>query len=101
MGIQSVIVLILILIILFVVFDTIKRVKGKFNRGWKVLFLAISLFFVVGFIELLDELRYIEGEFLAELLEVISVVIVLASVVIINRKVREVTDHHKKKKYRK
>jgi len=101
MSIQFIVVsLILILAVLFVVFDTIKRIKRKFNRGWRVLFLAFSLFFILKFIELLDELNFLKRGLMEEILELIFIVVILASVVIINKRVREVTDHHKKKKSR-
>ena len=89
--------LILILVVLFLVFDTIKRIKGKFNRGWKILFFAFSMFFILEVIELLDKLRFIEGELVEEVLEAVFLGAIVISVIIINQKVREVTDHHKKK----
>lgn len=88
--------LILILVVLFLVFDTIKRIKGKFNRGWRVLFFAFSMFFILEVIELLDELRFLEGGLAEEVLETAFLGALIVSVIIINRKVREVTDYHKK-----
>ena len=90
--------LILILAVLFIVFDTIKRIKGKFNRGCRVLFLGFFLLFILNFIELLDKLNFLRGVWLGEILEVIFIVAILVSVVIINKKVREVSNHHKKRK---
>lgn len=91
-GVQAlnvVIILITTLIILFVVFDTIKRIKGQFHRGWKVLFIAMSMFFVLEFVELLDVLGYIETELLEEALEIIFVITIFLSVLIINKKIKE------------
>jgi len=90
------IVLILILIILLVVFDTLKRVKGQFNKGWKALFLAFSLYFILEFLEHVLKMPEIVREFL----EVAFLLIVLITVVIIDKKVRELPDGHKKKEYR-
>ena len=95
-----VVILIATLVILYVIFDTIKRVKGQFHRGWRVLFMAMAMFFVVEVIELLEALNYIEGGLFEEILEIIFVLIILFSVVIINKKVKEVHDGHKKLKYR-
>ena len=92
------IVLILILIILLVVFDTLKRVKGQFNKGWKALFLAFSLYFILEFME--HVLKVPKNEIVGEFLEVAFLLIVLITVVIIDKKVRELPDGHKKKEYR-
>ncbi len=94
-------VLIFTLAILFAVFDTIKRIKGRFNQGWKVLFFAFSVFFLLEFMALLNALNLIQSKLLIQGLGLIFVVVMLVSVIIINKKVREVADHHKKKKYRK
>lgn len=96
--------LILILVVLFIVFDTIKRIKGTFNRGWKALFFAFSLLFVLELAETLGILFSIDvelGEVLGEILQIIFYAAIIISVAVINRKVRELTDHHLKKKYRK
>lgn len=91
--------LILTLTILFVVFDTIKRTKGKFNRGWKVLFLAFSLFFIFNVIENLSELYNlgVKVKLMNNILEVLFVMVMLVTVVIVNKKVKEVSYHEKKK----
>jgi len=92
------IVIFVTLAILYVIFDIIHRVKGQFNKGWKVLFAAMLMFLLVELIELLDILNYLEGELFTEILEIIFVLIILFSVLIINNKVREVHDGKKKRK---
>ena len=92
------IVIFMTLVILYVIFDTIHRVKGQFNKGWKVLFVAMLMFFLVKLIELLEVLNYLEGELFSEILEIIFVLVILFSVLIINNKVKEVYDGRKKKK---
>lgn len=95
-GLVVVIILIITLVILSVVFDTIKRVKGQFNRGWKVLFLAMSMFFVVEFVELIGVLGYAEAELFEEILEIVFVAILFLSVLIISKKIKEIKDGKKK-----
>ena len=95
------IVVILILATLFVLFDTIKRIKGTFNRGWKVLFFAFSLFVVIQFVAILVHLGLLRGGLLLrEILKVVTFIAILVSVIIINKKVKEVHDGQKKIKYR-
>jgi len=89
-ALNVVIILFITLIILFVVFDTIKRIKGQFHRGWKVLFIAVSMFFVLEFVELLEVLGYIKTGLFEESLEIIFVIILFMSVLIINKKIKEI-----------
>lgn len=94
------IVILVTLAILYIIYDIIHRTKGTFNRGWKVLFVAILMFLGLEILELLDALGYVSGALFGEVLEIIFILIILFSVVIINSKVREVRDGHKKLKYR-
>lgn len=95
----------LILIVLFIVFDTIKRIKGTFNRGWKVLFFAFSLLFILELLEVLGKLFFFSedlGETVGELFQIVFYVALIISVAIINKKVKEVNhDNNKKKKSKK
>ena len=98
LALSITIVLFVTLAILYTIFDTISRVKGKFNKGWNVLFVAMLMLFLVELIELLDVLNYLEGYVFAEILETIFILVILFSVLIINNKVKEVHDGIKKKK---
>lgn len=98
LALSVTIVIFVTLAILYVIFDTIHRVKGQFNKGWKVLFAAMLMFFLTKFIELLDVLNYLGGKLFAEILKIIFVLVILFSVLIINNKVKEVYDGHKKRK---
>ena len=100
-ALNVVVILLITLIILFVVFDTIKRIKGQFHRGWRVLFIAMSMFFVIELIELLGVLGYIEAELFGEVLEIIFIIVLFLSVLIINKKIKESHDGKKKPKTKK
>ena len=93
-------VLIVILIILFIVFDTIKRTKGRFNLGSKAMFIAFSLLFILEILGHFSILRSLikNFELLDELLEGIFVTVMLVTVFIINQKVKKVNHGNKKKK---
>ncbi|MBI2134828.1 hypothetical protein HYU09_02480 [Candidatus Woesearchaeota archaeon] len=94
--------MVILLVLLFVIFDTIRRVKGKFNQGWKIMFLAFSLYFILMTVALLTSLELISpGMLLFDVLDTTFLAVILATAVIINRKVKEVHDGHKKVKYRK
>lgn len=96
-------VLIVTLIILYMIFDTIIRTKGKFNLGSKAMFIAFSLFFileVLGHFSILHSLIK-NFELLDELLEGIFVTVMLVTVYIINQKVKEVNHGNNKKKSKK
>ena len=97
-----VVILALTLAILFAVFDTIKRTRGTFNRGWKVLFFAFSLFFAFEFLDHLTNLHIIGSEFkpFEETLEVIFLAVILFVVVVANKKIRKSIVHKKSQKNR-
>ena len=92
--------LIFTLAVLFVVFDTIKRIKGKFNQGWKTLFFGFSVFFAFQFMYLLRKLYFVNIELAMEILKVIFVTTMLVSFAIINKKVREFPRWYQKKEHR-
>lgn len=89
-----------VLIILYVTFDTIKRTRGSFNHGLKALFFGFSLLFVLEVLEHFSILNslFTNFELLDELMELIFVVIMFATVLIINNKVKEIHDGKKKRK---
>ena len=100
MLIKALIIIVLALLIvnlavLFIVFDTIKRTKGKFNQGLKVLFFAFSFFFLIEIYDHLTSYMGIRNEVIHEMLELIFMIVILLTLLKINNKVKEVNHNNK------